>query len=427
MRVVLATLGSFGDLYPMLAIGHALRARGHDPIIAAPPVYAPRVAALGLPFHPLRPDFPPDVLMEIFGDPVHGGRRLLLDLVFPHVRESYEDLLDATEGADALVVGELVHVARLVAARRGLPWANAMLAPATMMSARDPSVLPWFPAGYHLRHLGAWPQRLLFRLMRRQTTRWAGPLLALQREVGAGTGDIMFTDKFSPDLVLALFPRVFGAPQLDWPAASVQTGFPFFAQEANPETAARIDAFLAAGSPPVVFTLGTTVVHLAHDFYQIAADTARALGRRAILLMGQNPPPDAPADQVLALDYAPHSSLFPHAAAVVQHGGVGGCAEALRAGVPVLTVPFAFDQPDNAMRMRRMGVGAVLPHTKVDRASLEQSLRAVLDDTEFAARAKAVAGEIDPEADMARTVAAIEALQVSPAQRSSATLPHTEY
>ncbi|WP_246520133.1 glycosyltransferase [Ancylobacter lacus] len=416
MRIVLATLGSFGDLYPLLAIAQALRARGHTPVIAAPASYGPRVAALGLDFHPLRPDFSPEVLMEIFGDPVHGGRRLYHDTVFPQTRATFDDLLAATEGADALVVGELVYVAPLVAARRGLPWASVMLAPSTMMSALDPSVLTWFPAGYHLRHLGAWPQRLMFRVIRRQVTRWGAPLLALQREMGVGTGDIVFTDKFSPHLVLVLFPPAFGAPQRDWPAASVQTGFPFFTQEADPETAARIASFLAAGPPPVVFTLGTTVVHLAHDFYKVAAETALALGRRAILLMGNNPRPDAPADKVLALDYAPHSSLFPHAAAVVQHGGVGGCAEALRAGVPVLTIPFAFDQPDNAMRMRRLGVGAVLPRTSVNRDTLERSLRAVLEDPAFAARARAVAREIDPDRDMARTVAAIEALAAVPAR-----------
>ncbi len=55
----LATLGSFGDLYPMLAIGQALRARGHEPIIAAPPVYAPRVAALGMSFIPCGRTFRP--------------------------------------------------------------------------------------------------------------------------------------------------------------------------------------------------------------------------------------------------------------------------------------------------------------------------------------------------------------------------------
>ncbi|WP_371345555.1 glycosyltransferase [Ancylobacter sp. IITR112] len=418
MRVVLASLGSFGDVYPMLAIGQALRDKGHSAVIAAPPIYGSRVAALGLEFHPLRPDFPPDVLMEIFSDPVNGGRRMLLDLVFPHARETYEDLLNATEGADALVAGELVHVARLVAARRGIPWANSMLAPTTMMSALDPSIYSWFPAGYHLRHLGTWPQRLMFRIIRRQTTRWAEPLIALQRELGVGTGDIMFTDKFSPHLVLVMFPQVFGAPQRDWPAASVQTGFPYFAQQADPATQARIDAFLAAGTPPVVFTLGTTAVHLAHDFYKLAAETALALGRRAILLMGKNPPPDAPADQVLALDYAPHAYVFPHAAAVVQHGGVGGCAEAIRAGVPALTIPFAFDQPDNAMRMQRMGVGAVLPLKKVTRATLERSLKAVLDDKAMAARAKAVAREIDPARDMARTVAAIESLQAGAAPRT---------
>lgn len=411
MRIVLASLGSLGDLFPMLAVAQALKARGHEPVVAAPAAYESRITALGLPFHPLRPDFPPEVLTHIFGDPVHGGKRLYLETVFPCVRETYADLMAAAQGADALVVGELVYVAPLVAAKLGLPWANVMLSPTTFMSALDPCVLTWFPAGYHLRHLGTWPQRILLNIARRMSNTWGAPLTALAQELGVEThGGVLFEGKFSPHLVLALFSPAFGPLQRDWPAASVQTGFPFLAQAPNPETAARITAFLAAGPAPVVFTLGTTVVHLAHDFYQIAADTAQALGRRAVLLMGKNEPPKAPADQVLALDFAPHASLFPHAAAVVQHGGVGGCAEALRAGVPVLTIPVGFDQPDNAERLRRMGVGAVLPHTRVSRETLERALRAVLADTAMAARAKAVAAAMDPEGDMARNVAAIEAM-----------------
>lgn len=409
MRIVLATLGSLGDLYPMLALAQALRLRGHTPVIAGPASYGPRVAGMGLAFHALRPDFPPDLLVEIFGDAVHGGKRLLGDTVFPAARATYEDLLAAAAGADMLLVGELVYVAPLVAARLGLPWANVTLSPASMMSALDPSVRPWFPAAYHLRHLGTWPQHLLFQLVRRKTRAWAGDLLAMARELGTGTGDIMFADKFSPDLVLALFPPVFAPLQRDWPKASVQTGFPFFAQEADPATTARIAAFMAEGPPPVVFTLGTTAVYLAHDFYQIAADAARALGRRAVLLVGKNPPPQAPAADVLTLDYAPHASLFPHAAAIVQHGGIGGIAEALRAGVPMLTIPFGFDQPDNAARLQRMGVGAVLPRNRVNRANLQRSLAAVLDDAGMAARAKAVAKAMNPVADMARAMDAIEA------------------
>ncbi len=242
----------------------------------------------------------------------------------------------------------------------------------------------------------------MFRLMRRQMTLWAEPLMALRREEGVeGTGDIL-TDKFSTDLVLAMFPPAFGAPHATGLQAPCRPGFPISRRRPLRRRRPGSTPFLA-GAPPVVFTLGTTAVHIGRDFYTLAAEAAQALGRRAILLMGKNPPPDAPADQILALDYAPHASIFPHAAAVVHHGGVGGCAEVIRAGVPALTIPFAFDQPDNAMRMKRMGVGEVLPLKKVTRATLERSLKAVLDDTAMAARARAVAREIDPAADMART------------------------
>lgn len=410
MRIVLATLGSLGDLFPMLSVALALRARGHEAVMAAAPCYAARITALGLTFRPLRPDFPPEVMTRVFADPFRSGKHLLAEHVFPAARETYADLLEAAQGADAILAGEAVYVAPLVAEKLGLPWANVMLSPLTMLSAQDPSVLTWFPAAYHLRHLGTWPQRAIMRFMRRMTNAWAKPVFALQRELGAAPRDIVFSDKFSPHLVLALFPAAFGPLQQDWPAASVQTGFPYFAQEASPDTAARLSAFLAAGPAPVVFTLGSTVVNVAEDFYQVAADTAVALGRRAILLIGKNPPPNAPADQVLSLDFVPHGAVFPHAAAVVQHGGVGGCAEAVRAGVPVLTIPVGLDQPDNAERMRRMGVGKVLAYTRVNRANLEHSLRAVLDDAAMATRAQDIARAMDPAADMDRTVDAIEAM-----------------
>ncbi|MEW6254381.1 MAG: glycosyltransferase [Pseudomonadota bacterium] len=420
MRIVFATLGSLGDLFPMLALARAMQARGHDPLIAAPAAYGPRIADLGLPFHALRPDFSVEVLAQIFGDPLHGGKRLLADLVFPHARDTYTDLLEAARGADALVAGELVYVAPLVAQTLGIAWANVMLSPSTLMSALDPCVLTRFPAAYHLRHLGPWPQRLLFRLMRRATNAWGAPLRDLQHELGTSGGDIIFAGKFSPHLVLSLFPPAFGAVQADWPKASVQTGFAFFPQAIDPATAARIQAFVTAGPPPVVFTLGTTVVHLAQDFYQTAADAALALGRRAILLLGKNPPPRAPTDQILSLDYAPHASVFAQAAAVVQHGGVGGCAEALRAGVPALTIPVGFDQPDNAARLRRMGVSAILSHRDVSPATLKHALGRVLDDSAMAARAKAFAAAMDPERDMSHSLDAIEALVRSPPSKRAA-------
>ena len=101
----------------------------------------------------------------------------------------------------------------------------------------------------------------------------------------------------------------------------------------------------------------------AGDFYEESLKAARLLGRRAVLLVGSRPgrlPVGPLGSDAWACAYAGHAQLFPRAAAVVHQGGVGTTAQALRAGVPMLVVPFAHDQPDNAARVRRLGVARVL-------------------------------------------------------------------
>jgi UDP:flavonoid glycosyltransferase YjiC (YdhE family) len=208
--------------------------------------------------------------------------------------------------------------------------------------------------------------------------------------------------------VLALFPRFLAKPQPDWPSQVVQTGFPFFSQPSRPETTEKLDSFLASGEPPIVFTLGSSAVHIAHDFYQSAADAARLLGRRAILLLGKNPSPATLPNRVLAIDYAPLESVLPRAAAVIHHGGIGTCAEALRVGLPSLIVPFDYDQPDNAERLRRLGVAKVLRRSHFSAELLVSNLHDLLVDSAMTARAHGLSSRIHPVSDLAESLNAIE-------------------
>lgn len=412
MRIVFASLGSLGDLHPLLALARAASDRGHVAVIAASIGYREYVQRLGFSFCAIRPDFEfePALVGRLF-DPKRGPERLMREQVFPSVRETYADLLAATEGADSLVVGELLYVAPLVAAKRGIPWANIILAPTSFLSACDPCVLAPVPRLYALRHLGRWPYRLIFALGRMVTSRWGAPLDAFRKELGLPPApSAVFDAKHSPFLTLALFPAFLAAPQSDWPARVVQTGFPFFAQPPRPETERRLGHFLESGAPPVVFTLGSSVVQIAEDFYAGAAEAAQRLGRRAILLTGNNAAPrDLPAS-ILALDYAPLDRVLPGAAAVVHQGGVGTCGEALRWGVPSLVIPFGFDQPDNAERLRRLGVAAVLPRAKFSPERLRAGLEVVLASSRMRKRAKELAAGMEPARDMEASMAALERL-----------------
>src|SRR5262245_34096688 len=88
-RIVLTTLGSLGDLHPYVAIGLGLQARGHEAVIATSASYRPRVEALGLGFHAVRPDLPapeeaPAIMRRIM-DQRQGGEVVIRELVLPAV------------------------------------------------------------------------------------------------------------------------------------------------------------------------------------------------------------------------------------------------------------------------------------------------------------------------------------------------------
>ena len=410
MRIVFASLGSLGDLHPILALAGASRERSHTPVIAASETYRQYVLSLGFIFCAIRPDFEPDpVVLERLFDPRKGPERMLREEIFPRVRETYLDLVEAGRGADFLVVGELLYVAPLVADKLGIPWANVILAPTSFLSASDPCILAPAPSLHRLRHLGQWPHRLIFALGRMVTRKWGRPLQDFRKELGYDAGpSAVFDGKHSPLLVLGLFPEFFARMQTDWPPQTVQIGFPFFTQPARPETAKKVQDFLAEGEPPAVFTLGSTVVHFVSDFYFWAAKAVEHLGRRAILLMGRNPLPENLPANILAIDYIPLESVLPHAAAVIHQGGVGTCAEALRAGVPSLVIPFGFDQPDNGERLRRLGVGRVLPRNRLTGESLLTNLRDLLADQAMAQRARVLASQVHPAPDLEKSIDEIE-------------------
>lgn len=409
MRIAFASLGSLGDLHPLLAVARACGARGHETVVAASRGFGDYVEENGFAFRPIRPHLEPEPgRVEYLSHPSRGPGRLLREEIFGSVRETYHDLLEATEDADLLVVGELLYVAPLVAERRRIAWANAILSPASFLSVRDRGVLgpaPW------LHRFGALPHRVALSIGRLVTARWAQPLTALRQELGHPAGPSpVYEGKFSPELVLALFPGFFAGPQSDWPGAVVQTGFPFFEQRGSEALHESIRAFLQGGAPPIVFTLGSSVVHIARDFYEHAAAAARRIGRRSVLLCGGNPVPEDLPDDALALSYAPLEWLFPGACLAVHHGGVGSCGEAIRAGVPSLAIPFGYDQPDNAERLERLGIGHVLAGRQFSAGRLSEALAAALADTQAASRARALAGELDPEADLGQTVDALERL-----------------
>ncbi|HTR97026.1 MAG TPA: glycosyltransferase [Candidatus Acidoferrales bacterium] len=390
-RIALVTFGSLGDLHPFLAIGTELRRRGHAALLATHADYRELVTSAGLEFAPVRPEFgAPEAMEQVMKramDLRRGTEYVLRELVLPWTRDAAEDLLAAAPGSDLIVSHMIAMVAGPVAEKLGVPRVQVALQPSAVFSAHDPPTLPTVPGSELLRRaLPPFALAALWRLLIRGSRPWFEPLDALRRDLGLPRSRRHpLLEAWSPLLNLALFSPRFAAPQRDWPARTLATGFPHDFQRES--LASPLEAFLAAGEPPIVFTLGSSAVWDPRDFWRASLEAARAVGRRAVLLAGANAAALPRTREVHAIEWAPHAALFPRACAIVHSCGIGTTARALEAGRPMLGVPWSHDQPDNATRCRRLGVSRVLARGRYDARSAARELRALLADENVAVRA----------------------------------------
>jgi rhamnosyltransferase subunit B len=109
-------------------------------------------------------------------------------------------------------------------------------------------------------------------------------------------------------------------------------------------------------------------------------------------------------------DYVPFSQVLPRCRALIHHGGIGTTAQALTAGLPQFIMPMAFDQPDNADRLEKLGVARWLkPQDFQQPERVAAVLQALLssDTIREAVRIQAARMAQEPDA-VSATLAAID-------------------
>ena len=399
-RILIATFGSYGDLYPYIAIGIELQNLGHQVTVATSAGYREKVESERLGFAPVRPDMSLEnrEMLRFFFDQGLGTERVIRAMAYV-VRESYEDIFQVAGDADVIITQPLAMAAVAVAEKRRISWISSVLAPISLLSAYDPPIpagAPWLGG---LRHFGPGFTRAIWKLLSRNSRSWVQPLIDLRREIGLATdSNPLFEGSHAPDLVLALFSSILAAPQPDWPKQVRITGFPFY-DGPEKELPVVLEDFLRAGSPPVVFTLGSSAVAAAGNFYSESLQAVQKLRIRAVFLTGPYPQgveQSVPSD-VLVWPAAPHAQLFARASAIVHQGGIGTTAQALRSGRPVLVVPFAHDQFDNADRVRRLGVAKVVPRSKYSTHTAGAMLKSLLENNSYQQKALDVSNIVRAE------------------------------
>ena len=409
------SVGSAGDVHPFVAVALGLRERGHIVSVATNPYFAPLLEQLQLPLVPVG-------TVEQFDQATahpalwHQVRAFgVLAAIIRHSTPALYRLVEqeAARGDTVVVAHPLAFGARIAHETLGVPLVTLHLAPSTVWSLEEPPV----PARW-IGSINAWPKsarRLLLALGDRFADRALAPALnRFRAELGlAPARHIASRWWHSPQHVIGLFPDWFAAPQPDWPSQTTLTGFPLYDERAVSQVPPDLEAFLseaeAAGDLPIVFAPGSSN-RQASRFFAAAADACQRLRRHGILLTRY--PEQLPSrlpGRVRHADYAPFSAVLPRSAALVHHGGIGTSAQALAAGRPQLVMPMTFDQPDNAVRLVRLGVARMLPPTRFSGARVARHLAALLEADPVAYRCAEIARRFEGIEPIGRTCDLIEA------------------
>lgn len=411
-HILLATIGSLGDLHPFIAIGRALVGQGHRVTLAVPEDGVAKARAAGLVAAPILPSYA-EICDRLGLSEAEVAARVLADTQFvvdailiPSLRTS-TGALDALAADADLVAGSIfAFAAEIVAEKRGLPLASVVLQPMTLFSAWEPPRAPGFQFMRHRPRsaLGRTWNRLGYTVLRNALRwRYGAQIDAVRFDHGLGprSGAPMLDHGPATAGVLCCWSNVFGELPSDVAPGAVLTGFPFFDSEsgiAHETTSPEVASFLAEGPAPLVFTLGSFAVAAAGEFYAEAIGVARRLNRRALLLTGQSGLVHREADY-LSVGYAPHSVVFPHAAAIIHHGGAGTSGQALRAGRPQIVVPHFGDQFDNATRLVRAGVAQCIARERFAAGPAAAVIAEALDSLPMAHAAANHAIRIAQEGD----------------------------
>lgn len=379
---LLCPFGSGGDVFPFIGIGRSLLAQGHRVTVVSMDTFENAIRAAGLDFASIgsKEEFDRFSKNPALWKPI-VGTLLVFQLAGQATRPYFEKLRSLLKpGEPTLVMAAgTVFGARLLREKLGVPLVVVHLQPAVFISEHD---TPVFTEGLNpLRWAPRWLKRFILSLPNPMDI-GAGP--AIRRECLAE--QVVPPRRVhphwwhSPDGNVALFPAWFAAPQPDWPQPLCQHTFPMEDLAKEGGMTQELQHFLDSGDKPLVFTPGTANQH-GKDFFAAALDACQRMGRRAVFATRHLADlPDSLPDTILGLEYVPFSLLLPRAAVLIYHGGIGTCSQALAAGIPHLIMAMAHDQPDNANRLRRLGVGDSLHPKKWTGKRIAERLQRLLDD-----------------------------------------------
>jgi len=347
--IILVTSGTAGDVLPFLALGTEFVRRGYPVVLMTSPDHE-RLVPDGIEFVAIgEPDWPQEGRDEwlFWRDAIVPAYAVLAREILSRFERAPLPIIVAREGNWAV---------RFCSEKLAVPFARIVLQPCALVEQRNP--VPPFVVTV---------------------------LNQVRASIGLPAGERFFDNDDHWQPTISLFPAWYGQPQSSYEQAGLTAGFPFH-DRADATIPPEVSKFLAKHAPVVVFSAGTGLSQT-ENFLSVAADFCR-LSALPTIFLGPcaQPGPVADPGHFVAARYSDHSLLFPRCRLVVHNGGIGTTAQCMRAGVPQVVVPLRYDQPDNAERVRALGLGAVLDPDGLSAPAILSAYRLLASDAGLSRR-----------------------------------------
>ena len=409
MKILIATIGTRGDVEPYVALGKALMASGHEITICTCVHYEPFIREYGLGYAYVNNDFI-DFMHSPEGKIILGNAGSfweILKTVAPMIpklgdlqeRQMADVWVACKETAPDLI---LYHMKALgapdFAEKLGVPCMLAFWLPMYVPTAKFPAMgFPELPLGSGYHWLTYQLTRWLVLMMGKRVRKWRTRHGLKPRSPGLR---IRLPDG-RPIPVLHGFSRhIFPRPD-DWPETASVTGYWFLNQDEHWNPPRSLTDFLSKGEAPMYFGFGSIFGRDPKRSTQIILEAVRRTGVRAILAQGWGglvPTASVQSESVMFIEAAPHSWLFPQVSAVVHHGGCGTTAAGLLAGKPSIICPFFGDQPFWGRHVERLGVGpSPIPQKRLTVERLSNAIDVVMNDTTMRRNAAVLGNRLQRE------------------------------
>lgn len=390
MKVLLSSIGSRGDVQPILALALELKKLGYEASLCVAPNFKEWIESFGVACVPLGPDLKKLTGGTVPGKPVLPSPEQLQQMADESVRTQFQVIGEAARGCDLIVAATALQIAACsIAEAQKIPYVFAAFCPAVLPSPNYP---PPKMGGHHSFSLPETVNQQLWKENEEEFNARFGATLNEERaKVGLASVTsvrrYMFTDRpwLAADPVIA---PAFSTADME----VVQTGAWILADRmALPDD---LENFLANGALPIYLGFGS--MRASDQTGRVLIEAARALGLRSILSQGwANLRPSDTGNDCLSIGEVNHEKLFTRVAAIVHHGGAGTTTAAARAGKAQVIIPHNYDQFYWAHRVHQLGVGVSgLTRDDLTLDALVKALRECLQP-EIAVRAQSLASRIE--------------------------------